>query len=89
MTGIEGIQRILALQGRYTPRNDLCRIMAQAGIFEPLTHTLHILVTGLQGAEHTSAIAAILNIMLAFGQADEHVKLLIASEVILRRKAPF
>lgn len=88
MAGIEGIARVFSLQGKYTPRNDLCRIMARTGALEPLTHTLHILNAGEKNSEDDLAIASILRIMLTFAQADEYVKQLIATRTVLKRMLP-
>lgn len=84
-TGIEGIARVFSLQGKYTPRNDLCRIMARTGVLEPLTHTLHVLNAGERDEEDDRAVSSILKIMLTFAQADEYVKQLVATRTVLKR----
>lgn len=85
-TGIGGILRVFALQGKYTPKNDLCRVMARSGVLEPLTYTLHILVANGRGrTEDDQVISCILKIMLTMAQADEYVKQLIATLPVLKR----
>ena len=86
-TGIDGILRVFSLQGKYTPKNDLCRIMARTGVLEPLTHTLHILISGERNKEDEQVITSILKIMLTLAQADEYVKHLIATRTVLKRKS--
>ena len=85
-SGIAGTLRLFALQGKYTPKNDLCRIMGQAGILEPLSHTLHVLLTGEQTKADVANLDAILQIMINLAQADAHVKKLIATRGLLKRK---
>lgn len=87
MTGIEGILRIFSLQGKYTPKNDLFRIMARTGVFGPLSLTLHVLFTGERELQDKEVINLILRIMLSFAQADEYVKQLVATENVLKRKS--
>lgn len=85
MTGIEGILRVFSLQGKYTPKNDLCRVMARSGVLEPLTYILHNLVTEQdRAADDDPAVRSILQIMLTFAQADEYVRQLIATLPVLK-----
>ena len=84
-TGIEGTLRVFSLQGKYTPKNDLCRIMARTGVLEPLTHTLHVLLGAESSPDHVEALTSILQIMLNFAQADQYVKNLIATRNVLKR----
>jgi hypothetical protein len=69
VTGIEGILGVFGLQG-FTPKNDLCRIMARTGIMEPLSHILHYLLSQRRlVADDDSRIDDILQIMNLFSQA--------------------
>ncbi|ORY83111.1 hypothetical protein BCR37DRAFT_392469 [Protomyces lactucae-debilis] len=84
-TGIEGILGVFGLQG-FTPKNDLCRIMARTGIMEPLSHILHYLLSQRRiSVEDDGHIDDILQIMNLFSQADSYVIQLIASRHVLRQ----
>ncbi|GAA5977680.1 hypothetical protein JCM11641_001376 [Rhodosporidiobolus odoratus] len=80
---VDGISRVFEMHGP-TPRNDFCRILAQEGIFDPLSSAL-MHVCGDDDDLAESAKVKIVHVLLLFAQSDHKVKEAMARRTVALR----